>query len=458
MPDPRAPGLQLWAKDLPLDALVHRFTVGDDPELDLQLLPWDCVGSAAHARMLARAGLLPDAEARALVDGLRRVKNLVAQGAFHILPEQEDGHTAIEAELTRMLGETGKRIHLGRSRNDQVALALRLLMRHRLLRLGAKAGQVAAAFLAFAEAHRDLPLPGYTHLRRAMPSSWGQWGQAFAEGLLEELQALPALYARLDKSPLGAAAGFGVPLPLDRELVAAALGFAKVQRSPVDVINSRGRHETALLGWLASVAGVLEKALWDLAIYSMEEFGFVKLPDAFTTGSSIMPQKRNPDVVELSRAKCAELRGWAGMVQQLGAGLPSNYHRDLQLLKKPLLEGLRSGEELLDIAARLVPGLAVDAAASARACTSELHAAHRALKLASGGLPFREAYRIVAEELKSGTFAPEEGPPGAVHTGGLANLGLEACGADLAAARAWVDDRTAFLDRTLDAVWTQEHP
>ncbi len=456
MPDPR--GLQLWAKDLPLDALIHRFTVGEDPELDLQLLPWDCLGSAAHARMLAKAGLLPEAEARALVDGLHRVKNLVAQGAFHILPEQEDGHTAIEAELTRMLGETGKRIHLGRSRNDQVILALRLLMRDRLLRLGERTARVAAAFLAFAQAHRDLPLPGYTHLRKAMPSSWGQWGQAFAEGLLEELQALPALYARLDKCPLGAAAGFGVPLPLDREQVAASLGFAKVQRSPVDVINSRGRHEVALLGWVASVAGVLEKALWDLALYSMEEFGFIKVPDAFTTGSSIMPQKRNPDVVELSRAKCAELRGWAAMLQQLAAGLPSNYHRDLQLLKKPLLEGLRSGEELLDIAARLIPGLAVNAEASARACTPELHAAHRALKLAAEGLPFREAYRIVAEELKAGTFTPDAGTSAATHTGGLANLGLEACGAELAEGLAWVEDRSTFLERTLAAIWNSEHP
>jgi argininosuccinate lyase len=331
-------------------------------------------------------------------------------------------------------------------------------MRNRLLRLGEKAGRLAEAFLAFARAHRDLPLPGYTHLRRAMPSSWGQWGQAFAEGLLEELQALPALYARLDKCPLGAAAGFGVPLPLDRERVAALLGFDKVQRSPVDVINSRGRHEAALLQWLASVAGVLEKALWDLALYSMDEFAFVKLPDAFTTGSSIMPQKRNPDVVELSRAKCAELRGWAGMVQQIAAGLPSNYHRDLQLLKKPLLEGLRSGEELLDIAARLIPGLQVDAAASARACTPELHAAHRALKLAAEGLPFREAYRIVAEELKNGTFQPDADDSAATHTGGLANLGLEACGAELAEARAWVEGKTASLDRILDAVWNTETP
>ncbi|MBI4913294.1 MAG: argininosuccinate lyase [Acidobacteria bacterium] len=447
------PGAQLWAKDLPLDAVIHRFTVGEDPELDLQLLPWDCLGSAAHARMLAEAGLLPGSEARLLVDGLRRILNLAGQGAFHILPEQEDGHTAIEAELTRMLGETGKRIHLGRSRNDQVILALRLLMRDAALRLGLRAAQLADAFLAFAEAHRDEPMPGYTHLRRAMPSSWGQWGQAFAEGLLEELQALPEVFRRLDKCPLGAAAGFGVPLPLQRERVADLLAFAGVQRSPVDVINSRGRHELALLGWLASLAGVVEKALWDLSLYSMEEFGFVKVPDAFTTGSSIMPQKRNPDVVELARGKCSEIRGWAGLLRELATGLPSNYHRDFQLQKKPLLAGLRAGEELLEVLNRLVPVLQVDAEASRRASTPELHAAHKALRLAAQGLPFREAYRAVAEELKAGTFAPDPVEAEATHTGGTANLGLEACRAELAEARAWVDRTKARLDSARDAVW-----
>jgi argininosuccinate lyase len=444
---------QLWSKDLPLDVLVHRFTVGEDPLLDLELLPWDCLGSAAHVRMLAETGLLPASEAKSLVDGLRRVSHLVAQGAFHILPEQEDGHTALEAELTRMLGDTGKRVHLGRSRNDQVALALRLLMRDALLGLGVKAAKAAEAFLAFANTHRDAPLPGYTHLRRAMPSSWGQWGHGFAEGLEEELRALPGVYARLDKCPLGAAAGFGAPVPLDRERVASLLGFSSVQRSPVDVINSRGRHEQALLDWICSVAFVLEKVFWDIALYSTQEFGFLRLPDAFTTGSSIMPQKRNPDVVELARATCAELRGWSAMLREIATGLPGNYHRDLQLMKKPLLSALRSANQLFDVTTRLVGALEVDAEASARACTPDLHAAGRALHLAAKGMPFRDAYRQVAQELKDGSFHPDPEAFKSAHTGGTANLGLEACAADLAEDRAWIEARIKHVTQAQHGIW-----
>jgi len=444
---------QLWSKNLPLDVLVHRFTVGEDPVLDLQLLPWDCLGSAAHVRMLVEAKLLAEGEGKALVDGLRRISHLVAQGAFHIEPEQEDGHTALEAELTRMLGDTGKRVHLGRSRNDQVALALRLLMRDALLGLGLKAAKAAEAFLAFANAHRDEPVPGYTHLRRAMPSSWGQWGQAFAEGLQEELVALQGVYARLDACPLGAAAGFGAPIPLDRERVASLLGFAGVQRSPVDVINSRGRHEQALLDWICSVAFVLEKAFWDMALYSTQEFGFLKLPEAFTTGSSIMPQKRNPDVVELARASCAELRGWAAMLREIATGLPGNYHRDLQLLKKPLLGALRCADQLLDVSARLVDALAVDATASAEACTPDLHAAGRALHLAAEGMPFRDAYRQVARELKDGSFRPDPEDFQSTHSGGTANLGLDACAADLTQARTWIEARIEQVTRAQSGIW-----
>lgn len=345
---------QLWSKDLPLDVLVHRFTVGEDPLLDLELLPWDCLGSAAHVRMLAETGLLQGTEAKALVDGLRRVSHLVAQRAFHILPEQEDGHTALEAELTRMLGDTGKRVHLGRSRNDQVALALRLLMRDALLALGGKVARLAGAFLGFAEAHRDQPLPGYTHLRRAMPSSWGQWGQAFAEGLAEELAALPAVYARLDRCPLGAAAGFGAPVPLDRERVAGLLG---------------------------------------------------------------------------------------------------NYHRDLQLMKKPLLSALRCADQLFDVATRLVGALEVRTEACAAACTPDQLAAGRALHLAASGLPFRDAYRQVAQELKDGTFDPDPEAFRSTHTGGTANLDLPATAADLARGRAWIEARTAHLTAVQSGVW-----
>ena len=369
---------QIWSKGLPLDAAVHRFTVGEDPDMDVVLLPYDAAGSAAHARMLAHVGLLPAKDAEALVGKLAAIAKRAREGSIRISPEQEDAHTVIEGLLTAELGDAGKRIHLGRSRNDQVILALRLYMRDALLGISTQMAHLAQEFSAFAHAHAAEPMPGYTHLRRAMPSSFGLWAAAFAAGLAEELQALQALYARLDRCPLGAAAGFGVPLPIDREYTAKLLGFSAVQVNPVDVQNSRGRHELALLNGLASVGLVMEKFLWDVALYSMPEFGFLRLPDAFTTGSSIMPQKRNPDVVELARGRCRELRGYAAMLQEIAAGLPSNYHRDLQLLKKPLFGAVASAWSWLDV---LMPWCRLcrwTRPRAAAACSDDIYAAHHA--------------------------------------------------------------------------------
>jgi len=447
-------GTTLWAKDLPLDVAIHRFTVGEDPDTDLTLLPWDCQGSAAHAKMLAATGLLEGPDAAALVRGLKRIANLARQNAFPIPPHMEDGHTAIEADLTRSLGAVGQRIHLGRSRNDQVILAFRLYLRDALLRLGLRVSDLAEAFLAFAREHQQEPLPGYTHLRRAMPSTFGMWAAAFAEGLLEELEALQSVYQRLDRCPLGSAAGFGVPLPIDRELTAKLLGFSKVQRSPIDVQNSRGRHETAMLQWAASTGGVLEKFLWDVSFYSTEEFGFLKLPDAFTTGSSIMPQKKNPDVVELARGRCRELRGTAGLVEQIASGLPSSYHRDLQLLKRPVILGLRQADELFGVLVRLIPALKVNAEATAAASTDELYAAHQAYVLVQGGMPFREAYRKVAQQIQEGTFAPDRAALTATHLGGAGNLGLDDLAADLTQARAWIEAKRELHADAESALWT----
>ncbi|MFN7958236.1 MAG: argininosuccinate lyase [Holophagaceae bacterium] len=446
-------GTTLWAKDLPLDVAIHRFTVGEDPDTDLALLPWDCLGSAAHARMLAATGLLQGQDATALVRGLKRISNLARQNAFPIPPHLEDGHTAIEADLTRSLGAVGQRIHLGRSRNDQVILAFRLYLRDALLRLGLRVSDLAEAFLAFAKANQDLPLPGYTHLRRAMPSTFGMWAAAFAEGLLEELEALQSVHQRLDRCPLGSAAGFGVPLPIDRELTAKLLGFSKVQRSPIDVQNSRGRHETAMLQWAASTGGVIEKFLWDVSFYSTEEFGFLKLPDAFTTGSSIMPQKKNPDVVELARGRCRELRGTAGLVDQIASGLPSSYHRDLQLLKRPVILGLRQADELFGVLVRLIPALQVNAEATAAASTDELYAAHQAYVYVQGGLPFREAYRKVAQQLQDGTFAPDRAALTATHLGGAGNLGLDTLQTELSEARTWIEAKRQAQAEAEEALW-----
>jgi argininosuccinate lyase len=282
------------------------------------------------------------------------------------------------------------------------------------------------------------------------------WGTAFAAGLTEELQAMQALYARLDRCPLGAAAGFGVPLSIDREYTAKLLGFSSVQISPVDVQNSRGRHELALLNAFASVGLTMEKFLWDVSLYSMQEFGFLKLPDAFTTGSSIMPQKRNPDVVELARGRCRELRGYAAMVQELASGLPSNYHRDLQLLKKPLFGAVSSMRSWLDVLVALVPALEVDAAKAAAACSDDMYGAHQAYVLVQQGLPFRDAYRQVAKQLESGEFKPDRDALTATHLGGAGNLGLEHIEAELSAAEHWLAATRERLTAAERYIWNTD--
>lgn len=399
----------LWFKDLPLDLALHRFTVGAEPFTDLALLPWDALGSAAHALTLAKDGFLSTADVQQLVKALESLHREAFEGRLVITPEMEDGHTALELALVARCGEAGKRIHLGRSRNDQVILALRLWMREQAVGLGTQVLALGQAFLALAEGHTQVSMPGYTHLRKAMPSTWGLWAGAFAEGLLEEAEALQGLLQRLDRCPAGAAAGFGAPLPLDRAHLASLLGFTLVQRNPIDVMNSRGRHEGALADWLASVAALLEKALWDLALFSTEEFGLVRLPDAFTTGSSIMPQKRNPDVLELARASCRQLRGEAALLHDISGGLPSSYHRDLQLLKAPLLRLVGEATDLFAVLPALLAGLEIQVGACAAACGEELHAAHAATALALTGAPFRDAYREVASQILSGDFVRNPG-------------------------------------------------
>jgi argininosuccinate lyase len=443
----------MWAKGGSVDALIHRFTVGEDPITDLALLPFDCLASAAHARSLAASGLLSREDAAALVAELGRLKTLAEQGALAIPAELEDGHTLLEAKLTEALGDAGARIHLGRSRNEQVALALRLWMRAMLLELGQGAAALADALLGFAAKHGDAPLPGLTHLRRAMPSGFGLWSEAYAEALLEELEALKAVDARLDRSPVHSAAGFGTPLPLDPGAAAQRLGFTRTQRNPLDVQNARGRHEGALLAWLTSLSLTLEKLAWDGCLYSSEGFGFLKLPAAFTTGSSLMPQKRNPDALELARGRAREIRGLAATAERIGAGLPSSYHRDFQLLKKPLMDAARIALDVMAVLTRLVEGLEPDLGAARAACTDELYAANEAFRLAAAGTPFRHAYRAVAGQLADGAFAPDRAAAGAPPAAPLVSAARE----ELAEAQAWLDARRHAMDATTASIF-QETP
>jgi argininosuccinate lyase len=350
---------------------------------------------------LQRVELLTADEADRLVAELARIDALAGEGKFPIPYELEDCHTAIEAHLTAALGELGEKIHAGRSRNDQIATVVRLFMRRHAVEWSDAIIEVIAALAERIGRDGDVPMPGYTHMRPAMPSSVGLWLEAFAEALLEQLRATGHLLEQLDCCPLGTGAGYGVPLPLDRVYTAELLGFSRVQRNPLDVQNSRGRMETYFVRLAADVAAVLEKLNSDLILFSMEEFGFFSLPEALTTGSSIMPQKRNPDVLELMRARAGRLRAAQHELEWLTGKLPSGYHRDLQLTKDPTIAAADEIEAMLPIMCRVIHEFTVHRDRLAAAMRPELFAADAALKLVREGVPFRQAYRQVACALQS---------------------------------------------------------
>ena len=395
---------KLWDKGQPLDKLVEQYTVGDDPVLDLRLVSHDVAGSKAHARMLHSAGVFEEAELNSVLASLDTILEAHDRGEFTIHRQDEDVHTAIERVLVAQLGDVGKKIHTGRSRNDQVLTDLRLWQRDAVSELEAAVKGTAAAFCDFAERWGDIPLPGYTHLQRAMPSSVGSWARAYASVLMDNIELLRAAGALASSSPLGSAAGYGVPdvLRTDRAKTAQELGFARVQEPPEACQSSRGKAEATLLFALSQVAGDLSKCAWDLCLFVTVEFGFFELPVAFTTGSSIMPQKRNPDVLELTRGKAAIVRSALLEVMQISAPLPSGYHRDLQLLKAPLFRGFDVTMSMLAVMARVLEGLEVNEDRCREAMSPDLYATEEAYKLVRDGMPFREAYRRVAA-----TFADE---------------------------------------------------
>lgn len=386
----------LWDKGERVNERMRHLTVGDDPVLDLELVPFDCRGSAAHARMLASIGVLNEDEADRLVGALAAIIEQWAKGEFEIAPEEEDCHTAIERELTRLVGDAGKKIHTGRSRNDQVLLAVRLYLRDRALRWQDRLCSLAEALLSRREELGTIPMPGYTHLQPAMPSSLGLWLHAFVEGCLDLVRQGFRLLDALDECPLGSGAGFGVPLRLDRAMTARLLGFARPQRSVVDVQNSRGRHEGRFLAWACEIASLLEKFAWDVSLFLTREFGFLTLPVELTTGSSIMPQKRNPDLAELLRGRAARVRGAAFELAVVTAKLPSNYHRDLQYTKEPLFRGVRETEAMMEMAELLVQGIQPDEDRLRAAMSEELYVTYQAYRLLREGMPFRDAYREAA--------------------------------------------------------------
>lgn len=388
---------KLWDKGYDLDPLVERFSVGRDPELDRALVTADAAAGVAHARMLRSIGLIDAEEVDALIAVLRAIAREGAAGTFRIERSDEDVHTAIEARLVRDVGDAGKRIHTGRSRNDQVLVALRLYQREALLSIADHGLRLVNRLIERADAERTALMPGRTHLQIAMPSTFGLWLAAWAEQLLDDLALVEAVAVLVDRSPLGSAAGYGVPLPLDREQVARELGFAAVHNNVLAVQLSRGALDAQLIAALAGVATTLGRMAQDLMLFALPELGYVKLPERFCSGSSIMPQKRNPDVLELMRSRAAVLDGWATQLRGVVRGLPSGYNRDLQDCKEATLRGPVAVIEELQLAETLVREIEIDRARMRGALGPEVFATDHAYDLVQNGIPFREAYRSAAE-------------------------------------------------------------
>src|SRR5690625_4209570 len=390
----------LWKKPgTRIDADIMHFMAGEDVVLDRQLFLYDIRASAAHVQGLARIGILDAEEERALLGELNALAEGFERGEFVLDEKYEDGHSAIEARLVERLGDTGRRVHTGRSRNDQVLVAVRLWMKDRLQELAGLCRRVAATCLERA-GRESLPMPGYTHLQRAVVSSSGMWLAGYAEAFIDNARRAQDTLEWLDANPLGTAAGYGVNLPLDRAFTTRALGFARLQISPIYAQLSRGKFELAALDALASAVLDLRRLAWDLSLFTTGEFGFVTLPPEYTTGSSIMPNKRNPDVIELLRASYASVAAARVEIEQL-LSLPSGYQRDLQPSKGSLWHGFSRGMQALLLLPDLLARFQWNAAAMREAIEPAMYATDVAIEQAAAGVPFRDAYRAAADTAAS---------------------------------------------------------
>ncbi len=437
---------KLWDKGYPLDELIERFTVGEDYRLDRRLIAADAVASIAHARMLGSIELLSRPDLAALERELTDIaRDSVTEGSS-IGRAQEDSHTFIEERLVARLGEAGKRIHTGRSRNDQVLASTRLFAREGALVVRERLADVADALCTLAATEERTPMAGRTHMQPAMPSTVGLWAASYAEALMDTDALLCAAYELVNRSPLGAAASYGVPLPLDRELVADLLGFASVQHNVLEVVSSRGRVELALLDALDQIGIVLSRFATDLIVFTLPEFGYFSLPPELCSGSSIMPQKRNPDGIELMRGKSSVLSSYADQVRNVVRSLPSAYNRDVQETKAPLIRGIDLAIDLLSVAALTAQRLEVHPERLASGLTPDVFATDAALDRVVAGESFRDAYRAVAAALESiepGAFDPAAAIAKRTSTGAPGNLGLDWVRGRLSSVRTGVERERA---------------
>ncbi len=395
---------KLWEKDFQMTDEIERFTVGRDREMDLYLAPFDVLGSMAHITMLQSIGLLTDDELRQLLQELKNIYALCQEGSFTIEEGVEDVHSQVELMLTRRLGDMGKKIHSGRSRNDQVLVDLRLFIRHRLMDLVDDIKTLFDALQRKSERYKEALMPGYTHLQIAMPSSFGLWFGAYAESLTDDLLFVQAAYRMTNRNPLGSAAGYGSSFPLDREMTTRLLGFDSMDYNVVYAQMGRGKTERNVAFAMATVAGTLAKLAYDACLFNSQNFGFVRLPKECTTGSSIMPHKKNPDVFELIRAKSNKLQALPQQVTLIMNNLPSGYFRDLQIIKEVFLPAFDELADCLQMTTYIIDRMEVDEHLLDDPRYDPIFSVEEVNRLAAEGMPFRDAYRKVGLEIEAGTF------------------------------------------------------
>jgi argininosuccinate lyase len=413
--------MKLWSKGFEPDKMIEQFTVGNDRELDLRLARYDVQGSMAHIRMLESIGLLKADELEVLLKALGEIADVIERGEFRIEEGVEDVHSQVEFMLTAKLGDIGKKIHSGRSRNDQVLVDLKLFMRDELKHIAKAVERLFYRLQGLSEEHKDKLMPGYTHLQVAMPSSFGLWFGAYAESLVDDMQMLVAAYNVANQNPLGSAAGYGSSFPLDREMTTRLLEFETLHYNVVAAQMSRGKTERAASMAIASIASTLGHMAMDVCMWMCQNFGFVSFPDELTTGSSIMPHKKNPDVFEIMRGKCNRLQSIPNEIALLTANLPLGYNRDLQLLKDIIFPASTELIECLDMADFMLQHIRIKDGIVEDPRYDYLFTVEEVNRLVLEGMPFREAYKKVGHEVQNGTYSPVR-EVNHTHAGSISNL------------------------------------
>ena len=416
--------MKLWDKGISIDKRIEKFTVGNDRELDMFLAEYDIIASKAHAKMLGKVGILAADEVDDIVVELDKLLVQLENGEFKIEADFEDVHSKIEFELTKVLGDTGKKIHTARSRNDQVLVAMQLYFKENLKSIHAKTEDLIDVLLGLAEKHQEKLLPGYTHLQVAMPSSFGLWFSAYAELLIDDLYLLQAGLKIVDQNPLGSAAGYGSSFPIDREFTTKELGFKTLKYNVVAAQMSRGKCERTVTSNIASVANTLSRFAMDICLYMSQNFDFITFPDELTTGSSIMPHKKNPDVFELIRGKCNKLQAIANEMILITNNLPSGYHRDFQLIKENSIYAVENIKEILDIFIYSIALIKVKDINMQDEKYKYLFTVDSINDLVINGGTFRDAYKEIGGQVQDGTYKPAMGKKH-THIGSKDNLALD---------------------------------